>query len=145
MRLMVGLLAFMFSMSVARAEKLDMSPESLMKIATHVVVGEVLQVFTRTEHVADREITRYVAEVRVKRAEKGEGLKEGELVYVRYFTRKWTGDPEDMPAESGGHRGLPAVGGTLRIYLATNAYNGFGETKDGGFDVIGANGFERLP
>ena len=39
----------------------------------------------------------------------------------------------------------PKAGEELRIYLAKDAYNGFGPgDKDGGFDVVGANGFERL-
>ena len=35
-------------------------------------------------------------------------------------------------------------GATIRAYLARNACDGFGETKDGGFNVIGANGFEKV-
>ncbi|MGE4158553.1 MAG: hypothetical protein AB7F75_05605 [Planctomycetota bacterium] len=140
----LAVLALFCSMPEARAEKVDLSPENLLKTATHVVVGEVVQIYTRKENTANREITHYVAEVRVKKAEKGEGLKEEGLIYVRYFTKRWTGSGM-MPPDTNGHRGLPEVGTTLRIYLACNAYNGFGETKDGGFDVIGANGFERLP
>ena len=31
------------------------------------------------------------------------------------------------------------------MYLARNAYDGFGaDNKDGGLNVIGANGFEKL-
>ena len=35
---------------------------------------------------------------------------------------------------------------TMRIYLARNIYDEFSRKKnmDGGFNVIGANGFERL-
>jgi hypothetical protein len=39
---------------------------------------------------------------------------------------------------------LPQPKERFRIYLARNAYNGFGHTNDGGYDVIGANGFEKL-
>ncbi|MBM4002009.1 MAG: hypothetical protein FJ295_01795 [Planctomycetes bacterium] len=49
-----------------------------------------------------------------------------------------------QPPDTSGHRGLPREGQSIRVFLARNAYNGFGETKDGGFNVIGANGFEAL-
>jgi hypothetical protein len=33
----------------------------------------------------------------------------------------------------------------VRIYLARNAYDGYTyENKDGGFNVLGVNGFEKL-
>jgi hypothetical protein len=51
-----------------------------------------------------------------------------------------------MPPGTNGHRGCPSEGATLRIYLARNAYDGFSDdNKDGGFNVIGANGFEEMP
>jgi hypothetical protein len=62
-------------------------------------------------------------------------------VYVRYWHRESVGAPR---LDTNGHRGLPKQDEILRIYLARNAYNGFGTTNDGGFDVIGANGFEKL-
>jgi hypothetical protein len=43
------------------------------------------------------------------------------------------------------HRGLPASGYSVRVYLARNAYDGFtNQNKDGGFNVVGPNGFEVL-
>jgi hypothetical protein len=127
-----------------RAEKVDMTPEELQRTATHVVVGKVLAVYERPESAGNWRYTRYVAEVRVEKAEKGDGLKPGELVYARYWRKAWAG-PGQPPPDTAGHRGLPAVGDTTRIYLARNAYDGFTfENKDGGFNVIGANGFEAL-
>ena len=119
-----------------------MSPAQLRQTATHVVVGTVEKISTRKEKTGDREITHYVATVRINAVEKGEGLMNGELVQVRYWTQRWLGGrPEPGTA---GHRGLPKQKETFRIYLARNAYDGFGETKDGGFNVVGANGFERI-
>jgi hypothetical protein len=133
----------LFTSSNVYAERVDMPPEWLRKTATHVVSGTVTAIYQST--VTDKEWskTSYVAEVRVNTVEKGDGLKSDELVYVRYWHRRWigTGDP---PLTTNGHRGHPQQGETLRIYLARNAYNGFGKTDDGGFDVIGANGFEKL-
>ncbi len=129
---------------VARAEKADMQPEGLAKVATHIVVGEVRAVYSREERDGDWIYTRHLAEVAASAIEKGEGPKAGELVYVRYWTRAWRGGPT-VPPSTAGHRGLPTAGEKLRIYLARNAYDGFTrENADGGFNVVGANGFQRL-
>ena len=121
-----------------------MPPAGLEKTATHVITGEVAAIYKRKTVEGDWTYTRHVAEVRVKTVEKGEGLKPGDLAYVRYWRRSWSGRG-DMPLSTGGHRGLPKEGETLRIYLAQNAYDGFHtENHDGGFNVIGANGFERM-
>jgi hypothetical protein len=127
----------------ARAEKEPLSPEELRETATHVVVGKVEQVFARQEKVNNYEYTRYVAEVRVDKLEKGDGLKPGELMYVRYWRRRWVG-PGDSPVGSNGHRGLPSEGQAVRVYAVRNGYDGFGRTKDGGFNVVGTNGFEAI-
>ncbi len=130
---------------VARLEKVDMSPEELRRVATHIVVGKVQAIYERQEQAGNYKYTRFVAEVRVESGEKGDGLKKEDLIYVRYWRKAYVGRGLPPP-DTGGHRGLPAVGQTLRIYLAKNAYDGFTfENKDGGFNVIGANGFEALP
>lgn len=128
----------------ARAEKLPMSPAQLLESATHVVRAEVQAVYERTAREGDYRVTRYVAELKVEQVEKGEGIALDAPLYVRYWHRAWVGRGE-MPPTTGGHTGLPKAGERLRIYLARNAYDGFStENHDGGFNVIGANGFERL-
>ena len=42
-------------------------------------------------------------------------------------------------------RRIPKEGDRVRVYLARNAYDGFGDNGDGGFNVIGANGFAPAP
>lgn len=122
-----------------------MSPEALKKTATQVVQGEVKGIYAKTAKEGRWKVTRYVAEVKVTAIEKGEGITVGELVYVRYWHRKWASLGVPPPSTSG-HSGLPKEGETLRIYLARNAYDGFTkDNNDGGLNVIGANGFERLP
>jgi hypothetical protein len=128
---------------VAHAEKVNMTPARLQKTATHVIVGTVTKISTSKTTDAEWETTSYVADVRIKTLEKGEGIKVGDLVQVRYWHRTWIG-PKGPRFDTNGHRGLPQAGETLRIYLAQNAYDGFGTTNDGGFNVIGANGFEKL-
>lgn len=127
----------------AMAEKEPLSPKQLRDTATHVVVGRVEQVFTRQEERDQYVYTRYVAEVRVDGLEKGDGYKQGDLMYVRYWVRRWIG-PGNQPPGTSGHDDFPTAGTTLRIYAARNAYDGFGDNTDGGFNVIGTNGFEAI-
>ncbi len=126
-----------------RPEKPDLSKEQLESTATHIVVGKVEQIWTRSEEEGNWDYTRYVAELRVENREKGDGLATGQLVYVRYWTKRWDAFFSPPPPDTSGHRGLPDVGDQIRVYLAKDAYDGFGTTKDGGFTVIGANGFAR--
>jgi len=138
-----------FAASAPAPEKANLSPEALREVATHVVVGEVLAIYTRTVRDGSWEVTHHLAEVAPSSVEKGkiappDGDDDTGLVYVRYWTRSWTGF-FSAPPSTNGHRGVPAVGESLRIYLARNAYDGFyTDNDDGGFNVIGANGFERL-
>lgn len=127
-----------------RAEKVDMSPEELRQTATHVITGQVTAVYERAVTRGDWKYTHYLAEIRVDECEKGDGIQQGDLVYVRYWRRAWIGEGR-VPPSTTGHRGLPSDGESLRMYLARNAYDGFSvDNKDGGFNVIGANGFEQL-
>lgn len=127
-----------------RAEKVDMSSEELRDTATHVITGKVIAVYERTETEGDWKYTKYVAEIRVEECEKGNTIKKGDLVYARYWHRAWIAKRQ-QPPDTNGHRGLPSDGEYVRVYLARNAYDGFTfDNKDGGFNVIGANGFENL-
>lgn len=127
-----------------QAEKVDMSPEQLTKTATHIVTGPVAAIYERTETAGDWKYARYIAEIRVEGCEKGDGVVKGDLVYARYWRCAWVGKGP-VPPSTSGHRGLPNAGDSMRVYLARNAYDGFNlNNKDGGFNVIGANGFEKL-
>lgn len=142
--LVLSLVAVSVVAAAARAEKAPLSPEELRETATHVIVGAVTAIYTRTETAGDWQYTRYVAEVRVAESEKGDGLKQGDLAYARYWHRRWI-SPRRQEPNTNGHRDLPNQGETVRIYMARNAYDGFTfENKDGGFNVIGANGFEKV-
>ncbi len=126
----------------AHAEKVDTPSAAMREGATNVIVGLVKAIYTRTVREGKWRVTRHLAEVEVAKDEKG-SLKKGDLAYVRYWRRSWAafGSP---PPSTGGHRGVPKEGETLRIYAVSKGYNGFGHTTDGGLDVYGANGFERL-
>ena len=122
------------------AERPDLSPETLRKAATHVVVGKVAQVWTREESKHRFDFIRYVAEIAVEEVEKGEGLAPGQLVYARYWEKSWGGGGPP-PDDAYGHRGLPSPGDRVRVHLACDAHDGFEQTADHGFNVIGPNGF----
>ncbi len=141
--LVVGLVSGVL-VTVALADKAPLPPEELRQSATPIVVGKVDAIYQKEETAKGGRYTRFVAEITVVGIEKGEGVKKGELLYARYWTRKWA-RPGFPPPSTNGHRGLPVEGQTLRIYLARNAYDGFThDNKDGGFNVIGANGFEPM-
>lgn len=141
---LVALFIGLAATAPARAEKAPLSPEELRATATHIVVGKVGAIYTRTDTIGDWQYIRYVAEVRIAESEKGDGVKKGDLVFARYYHKRWAGKGKQPPASSG-HTGTPNTGDTVRVYLARNAYDGFTEdNNDGGFNVIGGNGFEKL-
>jgi hypothetical protein len=126
--------------SVAYAWKAATPKAKLEKDATHIVVGKVRSISFGKIVRPQFEITNYVAEIVVDRIEKGQGLKAGDVVHVRYH---WTvsripyvGDP--------GHRPRPNKDDSARVYLVNQGYNGAGYTTDGGYDVYYFEGFEVL-
>lgn len=126
----------------AFAEKVPMTKEQLQTTATHVVVGKVQAIYSRKELNRSYQYTHYVAEVKVDKLEKGEGISG--LVYVRYLDIEWIGEGA-MPPGPSGHYPSPTVGETYRIYLAQNAYDGMNDgNKDGGYNVIYGNGFQPV-
>jgi acyl-CoA thioesterase FadM len=136
------------TLSQALALKLPLSTEQLKSTATHIVVGTVQAIYERMveESPSGRGVV-YVAEVRVKEVEKGQGIKSGDLLYARYSEVHKVielSNGRKMSFE-GPYRNKPETGQTLRIYLARNAYDGFtNENNDGGFNVIYSNCFEKL-
>jgi hypothetical protein len=140
-----ALAAFVLLAGSTSAEKINMPPSALRRIATDVVVGKVVAISQRTATEGDWRVTHYTAEVKVLATEKGSSLKRGRLFSARYWHRSWAGSQKVAPMGTDGYRGLPSQGETLRIYLAHNAYDGFTyDNHDGGYNVIGANGFEPI-
>lgn len=137
--LAVGLLA----MAGARAERVPMGPDELQRRASHIVVGQVTAVYAREMPKRKGFVdTHYVAEVRPEKWEKGESPAGASLIYVRYWKREWAGFGFPPP-DTSGYSNRPKDGERLRIFLTREGYNGFGDTTDGGFTVIGPNGFDR--
>jgi hypothetical protein len=139
----VAALVFLAMPASLRAERVPMSPANIEKNSTHAVIGKVTAIYSKTSPaVKGFKDTHYVAEVRLEKIEKGDAIKTGELIYARYWTREWVG-VGFPPPDTTGYRGIPKEGETLRIHLTRGGYNGFGTTKDGGFTVLGPNGFDR--
>lgn len=139
---MIGELA-LFALLASRllAEVPNRTPEGLQQGATPIVTGDVVRIYDRSYGHDAGAIIRYVAEVRVKTIEKGEGIEAGSLIYVRYFTLD---NPLNTTGTSG-HRSLPRDGDHVRTYLVRNAPDGSGdENNDGGLNVLFPNGFEQL-
>ena len=135
--------ALFLGLAPAAAEKPNSSPAQLEATATHIVRGEVVRVFTRVRQQGQFRMTHYVAELKVTAVEKGEGIRLDRPLYARYWTQAWTGPGYPPPGTSG--HGTVEEGAPVRAYLARNAYDGFGtERHDGGYDVIGVNGWQTL-
>jgi len=127
----------------SQAEIIPKSPEEMQKMATHVVQGNVKAIYASSARAGNYQQTHYVAELAVDKVEKGEGLQEKQLVYVRYWTQAWVG-PGLPPPGTTGHRGLPSVGQSVRVYLVNKGYDGGSNVNDGGFNVVFADGFQAL-
>jgi uncharacterized protein (TIGR03067 family) len=110
------------------------SKAQLQNGATHIIVGKVETVYSVTGESEDWVDTKSVAEIAVQRVEKGDRIQAGDLVYGRFWNRRWIGKGNPDPY-SRGHMG-PKAGELVRAYLVR---------KDGGYDVILPNGFEESP
>lgn len=142
--LFLGLVGLMLCDSMAVAEKVPMTAEENAEVATDIAVGTVAAIYTREQEIGDWHYVFHVAEIKVEKVEKGKDLSDKAPAYVRYWHRGWIGEGR-VPPSTNGHRGLPGEGDQVRVYVARNAYDGFSfDNKDGGFNVIGADGFEIL-
>jgi len=118
---------------VTHAVKVDM-PGQAEKESSNIVTGTITAIYSKTIRDSSYQWTHCVAAVRVESIEKGDGLKIGELVYVRYIGgTKWIGAGQQPPGP-GPHENIPAEGQRRKLCLTRNA--------DGGFDVYYVSGFE---
>jgi hypothetical protein len=136
------LLAIFASTTVFAAKALTPKAQ-LEKAATHIVVGKVGSISSTTNEAAQYATTTFTAKIIIDRVEKGEGLKAGDIVQVRYHTQGWRGSGPPPPFDSG-HSPRPKQNDTVRAYLVNQGYNGAGYTTDGHYDVYYKNGFEVL-
>ena len=128
----------------SRAEKAPESPARLLAKSTHVVTGKVQAIYSREVKTDEWIYTRFVAEILVDTVEKTEKTsaepKKGSVTYARYWKRKYRG--LIPPPAAYGHYGIPKEGDHVKAFLVRGSNDGYGHvTTDGGFDVIGPNGF----
>jgi uncharacterized protein (TIGR03067 family) len=110
------------------------SKAELENEATHIVVGKVQSVYSVMTRSDDWVDTNSVAEIAVQKVDKGDRIQTGDLVYGRFWNKRWTGEGSPDPY-SQGHLG-PKTGEFVRAYLIR---------KDGAYEVILPNGFEDSP
>ena len=75
--------------SAVFAAKLLTPKPQLEKEATHIVVGKVRSISSTQQVKGEWGFTNYVAEIAIDKVEKGEGLKAGDDVQVRYYSQGW--------------------------------------------------------
>jgi uncharacterized protein (TIGR03067 family) len=130
----IAVLVALVVLAPTHAEVPLKSKAELQNEATHIVVAKVQTVFTATTESDDWVDTKSVAEIVVQRVEKGDRLQTGDLVYGRFWNRRWVGEGDPDPYSSG-HMG-PKTGDLVRAHLVR---------KDGAYEVILPNGFEHSP
>jgi hypothetical protein len=120
-----------FAPGMCIAEKAPLFPEELRNSATEIFTGEIARVYSFVSASGDWEVTHSVAEIHVKRVEKGK--HDAPLAYVRFHRNGYIGSAPPTPHDSG-HSPVPKPGQLTRVYVA--------RAKDGGFDAVWPNGFE---
>lgn len=116
------------------AEIADRSPEELQRGSTNIVVGKVQRLYESKAKRGGYAVTYRLAEILVTETAKGDGLAKDKVIHVRYWTQRWARSSPPPPGTNG-HRGLPKLGDTVRVFLT--------RAKDGGLDVILPNGFGK--
>lgn len=118
---------------LAAAEIANMSAEKLASVATHIVVGELREIYSSVTRTKDWVKTKSVAALSVRQVEKGTGLTRGEVIYAKMWKKGWVGKGRPEPGASG-HR--PVKKGVLvRAHLVR---------RDGAFEVLLPNGLQEI-
>jgi hypothetical protein len=118
---------------LAKADEPPLRQGQLEAKATHIVVGKVKGVYA-SQREKERGVTDYVIEIEVGRATKGEGPKEGEVLYMRCWKRD---KKSDDPKVSNGQSRIPPVSQRVLAYLKRG--------RDGGYDILEPNGIDKEP
>ena len=145
MRTLIGslLVGFVFVAS-ALAELRDRTPKELSEESTNIVTGRVLAIYARdveTELYGKGTIeTKSVVEIEVEGVEKGDGIKDKDVIYVRCWHLKKRGALE-RPGPVG--HDIPETGDKVRAYLVRGGMS-HGEKKDTGLAAVEPNGLIAL-
>lgn len=123
------------------AEIVDKHPLTLAELATHIVVGRVIQICPdEKRRMGARQTQECSAEIVVLGLEKGGGLSPGDIM----FGRLWTASSDVPMTDSAGHRGIPKPYDWVRVYLVMECPEGEAQSGECAYNVILPNGFEVL-
>ena len=118
--------------SPAVAELPPLSQEQLEQQASHIVTGRVVEVYSTQRQKDSPEFvdTLYAIELAVDGVTKGEGIKDGQQIFIRTWKasrrpRGWAGP--------GGQSMIPRRHQNVTAYLSN---------KDGGYNVLIPNGLK---
>jgi hypothetical protein len=118
---------------LARADEPPLREGQLEAKATHIVFGSVKGVYA-SEREKEKGVTYYVIEIEVRRSTKGEGPKEGEVLYLRCWKRN---KKSDDPTVNNGQIQIPPESKRVLVYLRRG--------RDGGYDILEPNGIGKEP
>jgi hypothetical protein len=147
MRTLIGslLIGFVFVAS-ALAELRDRTPKELSEGSTNIVTGRVLAIYARdveTELYGKGTVeTMSVVEIEVEGVEKGDGIKDKDVIYVRCWQLKKRGALKKRPGPVG--HDIPKEGDKVRAYIVRGGMSPT-QKKDSGFAALEPNGFVALP
>ena len=113
------------------------------KNATYVIVGTIVGVYENIRTSGSFIVNNRVAAIRVRQIERGEGLKNGDLLYAHYGTVGLPAGATPVPYDPGYQGRIPKDGETLRVYLTRQPHKRYGNLE-GAFMVAQKGGFERL-
>jgi hypothetical protein len=137
---------FVLTATVARGERVPLSPEEQSAEATHIVTGVVKAIYGRDVETAlygkGTVETHYVVEIEVRGVEKGAGIAKGDIVYARCWRLKKHGENGQVPGPSG-HFDIPKEGDQVRAFLVKGKYGATGQA-DNGTALVYPNGIEKL-
>lgn len=117
------------------ADRPEEPVEVLQERASHIVTGTVDRIYISTEDRGNWRFRHQVAAISVETVDKGERVRNGDMLYARFWNKEWIGDGPSPP-DFYGHRGVPGAGDFVRVYLS--------QQQDGGLDVFAPNGFESV-
>jgi len=91
--------------------------------AQHVIIGEVVNVFTREVKMKEGVQTNYVVEIKVAKTVKGDGFRPGKVGYFHMLTYK--ADLAAPPAGSPPRPSVPKPGAHVQVFLIQDAEGRF--------------------
>src|SRR5688572_17276522 len=100
---LIAMMALTAAGATVRAEIAPMSEDELAKKATSIVVGTVKANYKDTRRDAAWENSNGVVEIAVESVERGDDLKPGDVIFARFWLKKWIRNDLSPPPYGSGH------------------------------------------